>query len=111
MLKGEQADIVAVQQTLLGIDQWQAGEWLAFRWHLPEVAVRTLAHVTDEAYTGRHSDVVAIVRAASRWARGQIDNEPTPLVVEGLSPEAASVVEAEVGDRLEDLRKVAAAFS
>jgi HD-like signal output (HDOD) protein len=110
VLNDDQADIVDLQRTLLGIDQWQAGEWLGFRWHLPEVAVRTLAHITDDTYTGRHSDVVAIVRAASRWAHDQINNVPTPLVVDGLSPETASAVETEVRDRLEDLRKVAAAF-
>jgi hypothetical protein len=44
VLNDDQADIVDLQRTLLGIDQWQAGEWLAFRWHLPEVAIRTLAH-------------------------------------------------------------------
>lgn len=107
----EQSDVVELERALLGIDHWQAGEWLAFRWHLPEVAVDTLAHIADESYSGRHCAVVDIVRAAGQWAHDHINNVDTSLQIDGLPEDMARLVEVEVADRLEDLRKIATSFS
>jgi HD-like signal output (HDOD) protein len=103
-------DPIELERALLGIDHWQAGEWLAFRWHLPDVAIHTLAHIADETYAGPHSAVVDIVRAASRWAHDQINDVDTSLQIDGLPEHVTSTVEVEITDRLEELRKVAASF-
>ncbi len=103
-------DPVELERALLGIDHWQAGAWLAFRWHLPEVAVHTLAHIADATYAGPHNAVVEIVRAASAWAHDHITDGDTPLSIAGLAEDLTRIVEVEVAERLDDLRKVAASF-
>ena len=103
-------DPIELERALLGVDHWQAGEWLAFRWHLPDVAIHTLGHIADETYAGPHGAVVDIVRAASQWAHDQIHAVDTRLHIDGLPEHVASTVEVEIADRLEELRKVAASF-
>lgn len=102
---------VELERALLGTDHWQAGEWLAFRWHLPEVALHTLAHIVDASYSGPHGAVVDIVRAASQWSHDHINDLDSTLKIDGLPEDIARVVEVQVADRLEELRKVAATFS
>ena len=109
--KDRTLDRLGVEQDLLGIDHRQAGEWLAFNWHLPEVVVRTLGNIADPGYQGEHAAVVDIVRAASRWADDCLSARESTLSVAGVAEETSHAVQEEVLGRLQRLRALAGAFT
>lgn len=104
---GVDQDVAALERRLLGVDRWEAGAWLALRWHLPEVVVHTLGHLANELYDGPHVAVVRVVRAARRWA--EVCNGPAaPLDIPGVPATASAAAVAEVARRMDELRAMAA---
>jgi HD-like signal output (HDOD) protein len=98
---------MALEYRLLGVDRWRAGEWLAFRWHLPDVLGHTLGHVRDEGYNGPYAAVVEVVRAARRWVDGMMLTGAGEFRATGVPPEAAEAATAELSQRWEQLNAFA----
>lgn len=101
----------APERALLGVDRWQAGQWLALRWHLPEVVLHTLGALGEARYQGPHAEVTGIVKSASRWVDARLRGAEATLSIPGISDHLAAAAEHEVAERLEDLRAMAAMFT
>lgn len=101
----------APERAVLGIDRWQAGQWLALRWHLPEVVLHTLGALGERGYQGPHAEVTAIVKSASRWVHARLCGKEATLSIPGISDDLAAAAEQEVAERLDDLRAMAAMFA
>ena len=99
---------LAPERALLGVDRWQAGQWLALRWHLPEVVLHTLGALGEADYQGPHTEVTGIVKSASRWVHARLRGAEMALSIPGISDELAASAEHEVTEQLEDLRAMAA---
>ena len=98
---------VSLEQRLLGVDRWRAGEWLAYRWHLPEVLGHTLGHLRDERYTGPYLPVVEIVRAGRAWVDARMAGEDGGLSAVGVPPATAAAAVAELNQRWDQLNAFA----
>lgn len=109
--KDPSCDPIAVEQAVLGVDHKQAGEWLAFRWHLPEVVVHSLADSAAQPVPEEHAGVVEIVRAASLWTDDYVIGREVALHVPSLPEEFTVAVEQEIIGRLDRLRALAGAFT
>ena len=101
----------APERALLGVDRWQAGQWLALRWHLPEVVLHTLGALGEPGYEGPHAEVAAVVTSASRWVHARLRGMEATLSIPGVSDHLAAAAEHEIAERLEDLRTMAAMFA
>ncbi len=101
------AAAISLENRLLGVDRWRAGEWLAFRWHLPEVLGHTLGHLRDEAYSGPYARVVEVVRASRQWVDETMGGEEVEFRPPGLSWESAAEAAAELTERWDQLNAFA----
>jgi HD-like signal output (HDOD) protein len=99
------------ERAILGVDRWQAGQWLALRWHLPEVVLHTLAALGEASYQGPYAEVTGIVKSAHRWVHDHLRGAEVTLSVPGISDELAAAAEHEVTEQLKDLRAMAAMFT
>lgn len=100
-------DPVELERLHLGVDRWQAGEWLAFRWHLPEPVQHTMSFFYSGCYEGPHQSLVQVVAAARAWVLASLAGE-----LPDLNPPDAAAAEfqrivAQFHGRLDELRALA----
>ena len=110
-LEHPEANVTEIERSVLGVDRWEAGGWLAVRWHLPEVVAHTLGNLTNTSYQGPHTAVIGVIRAASDWTREFAWGVAAEFVVPGVPDEVAAAAVGEVESRLEDLRAMAASLA
>lgn len=97
-----------LERSLLGVDRWEAGGWLAYRWHLPEVVVHTLGNLGNPDYDGPHGSVIAVVHAARQWALGMSGGAPSTLQIPEVPAEVSAAATEDLLFRLDDLKAMAA---
>lgn len=103
-------DPVELEQVHLAVDRWQAGEWLAYRWQLPEQVQQVIAFFGNRSPEGSHHSLVQVVAAARTWVMACLDGE-----LPDIEPPDAAAAEFQriVGrfhGRLDELRNLAAAL-
>lgn len=109
----EEAPFVRREQAVLGLDHCEAGAMLAYKWHLPQGAIRVLQHYLDPDYRGEHWRLSALVGLCAHLvgleARGEERPAPSPQRLEALGLEVETVLDAvdEVGRQREELRNMA----
>jgi HD-like signal output (HDOD) protein len=103
-----EAPVGPLEEQYVGVDRWRAGEWLAFRWHLPETLVHTLGHMRNPAYEGPHAPVVELVRSARSWTEAMIAGAPIDFQVPAVAPEVAASAAVEIAAAWEELRAMSA---
>lgn len=64
-------------QEQLGTDHYQAGVWLANKWHLPAPLLLVMEHHYDRDYRGKEWALVLLEGIAARWANQIIDEHET----------------------------------
>lgn len=104
---GDRDGSVSMERELIGIDRWQAGEWLAFRWHLPEPIIHTLGQLANPAYDATHLAVIEVVRAARDWVLARTGDEPIVFRVAGIEEDLTSSVADELSERWDELVSLA----
>lgn len=62
------SDIVAIQQRVIGLDQYQVGSELCRLWQLPAVVVESIALHRQDATSSPYADIAAIVRFSNQLA-------------------------------------------
>ena len=102
------ASASALEAQIVGIDRWRAGEWLAFRWHLPEVLVHTMGQLSNLAYDGPYAPVVELVRAARGWVEAMAAGSPIELRIADLESDLAASAAAEIAASWEELSAMTA---
>lgn len=100
---GDQDDSSALEQQLTGVNRWQAGEWLAVRWHLPEPVTATLGQVANPNYDGEHQPIVAVVSAARHWMLARDSGVPIDFRVPGVDSDLTDAVAEELNHRWDNL--------
>jgi HD-like signal output (HDOD) protein len=105
------SDLMALQQKHLGVDSWQAGEWLAFQWHLPEQVQHTIGFFTTRDYQGPHRALVQVVAAARAWVLASLAGD----LPEVTPPDAAAAefqrIVGRFRSRLDELQALAASLA
>jgi HD-like signal output (HDOD) protein len=101
-------DPIELEHVHLGVDRWQAGEWLAFRWQLPEQVQHCIGFFSSGSYAGPHQALVQVVAAARAWVMASLAGD-----LPDLNPPDAAAAEFQriVGrfhGRLDALKALAA---
>ena len=55
------SDLILLERDYLGIDSWQAGEALAFHWHLPKAVQQVMDHFAGREAQGPHRALIQVV--------------------------------------------------
>jgi HD-like signal output (HDOD) protein len=101
------SDPIALQREYLGIDCWQAGEVLAFHWHLPESVQQVVAHFGGSQAQGNQQALVQVVVAARTWVKAALAGELPDI----MPPDAAAAefhrIVAAFRSRLDELGHLA----
>lgn len=101
-------DLIELERVHLGVDRWQAGEWLTFRWQLPEQVQHSIGYLARGDYQGPHMALVQVVAAARAWVMAcladELPNVPAP---DAAAAEFQRIVGAFHG-RLDELKALAA---
>ncbi|MCG8488988.1 MAG: HDOD domain-containing protein [Chromatiales bacterium] len=111
--QGSDADLLALETEMLGINHRQAGAWLADRWHLPELVVSAIAQVNEPGESS-HAKEVTLVGAVSCWL-SEPEQEEQPIAdctselsdCCGLSAETIAVVKSGFIDEEEEIKVIA----
>lgn len=111
-------DLFALERDIIGVDQWESGEWLLRRWHLPEAVPEVVGNFTKRDYGGQYFCHLESVRAASHWIDAQMSSEPIALSdnldmqrVLGLEHQECSKIEERFLSQSDNLRAVAMLLS
>lgn len=72
------SDMNEMERRHLGMDSWQAGEWLAFRWQLPEPVIQTISYFAN-GEAGDYLALARVVQAARVWVAATLKGD-TPDV-------------------------------
>lgn len=96
-------------RTAVGVDQMQAGGWLARKWHLPRNIVLAMEHHKDLGYRGDCWPVVLLVaygerRAQQLCASGDMGCEPELEALLGLEEKAVDRMRLKIGGQFEELK-------
>lgn len=99
-------------RTVLGMDQGQAGGWLARKWHLPRDIVCVMEHHKDTDFRGDFWPIVLLVGYAERQAvrlftEGVMANEPEIESFLGISEVTLERMQHTLEEQLEDLHSMA----
>lgn len=101
----------------LEIDHYQAGVWLGSKWHFPRELLLVMEHHYNPAYRGDHWPLVLLEGLSARWAnqildgRERLDGEEESLVILGLAASAVAELRARMGEQLDRVHAIAAAFT
>lgn len=107
---------VALQQEQLGIDGIAAGEWLARRWHLPEVVVQVIgsqeAAECDLAYHG-HAELIVGVSGWLNRPPGSsgLAHEDALRRIAGLEESSLQAAEANYSEQCQELEALSELLS
>jgi HD-like signal output (HDOD) protein len=69
------SDLIELERQHLGMDSWQAGEWLAFRWQLPEPVTQTIAFFANGEEAGKYRALVRVVESARVWVEASLKGD------------------------------------
>jgi HD-like signal output (HDOD) protein len=100
---GDHAAALALERQLTGVDRWQAGQWLAFRWHLPEPVTHTLGQMANPAYAAKYLPILQVVRAARAWMLAKDDGAPIEFRVPDVAADLTDAVAEELNERWDEL--------
>jgi HD-like signal output (HDOD) protein len=93
------SDLITLQRQHLGLDSWQAGEWLAFRWQLPEPVTDTIGYFATGVAQGPYGTLVALARD---WMVANLEGRP-PVA----DDECLAAATADFSGKLDELRALA----
>ena len=68
--------LVTLERQHLGLDSWEAGEWLAFRWQLPEPVAETIGYLANGGHEGPNEALVQLVGQARSWMLATLEERP-----------------------------------
>lgn len=96
-------------RSCLGVDQMQAGSWLARKWHLPRNIVLTMEHHKEPGYRGDFWPTVQLVAYCERQAQrlystGNMEIEPGMAALLGLKEDAADKICLAIEGQLEEIK-------
>jgi HD-like signal output (HDOD) protein len=99
-------------RTVLGMDQAQAGGWLARKWHLPRDIVCVMEHHKQLDYRGDFWPIVLLVGYAERQALRLFTNETMSREPEfesllGIGDSALAKIQLTIDGQLDDLHTMA----
>jgi HD-like signal output (HDOD) protein len=99
-------------RTVLGMDQAQAGGWLARKWHLPRDIVCVMEHHKMVDYRGDFWPIVLLVGYAERQAlrlftNGTVMREPELESLLGIGEPALEKMQLTLDGQLDDLHSMA----
>jgi HD-like signal output (HDOD) protein len=104
-------ELTALQEQYLGVDSWQAGEWLSFQWHLPEQVQHTIGFFATRDYQGPHRALVQVVAAARAWVLASLAGDlPDVTPPDAAAAEFQRIV-GRFRARLDELRALAATLA
>ncbi len=100
-------------RTVLGMDQAQAGGWLARKWHLPRDIVCVMEHHKQPDYRGNFWPIVLLVGYAERQAvrlfrEGAVAREPEFESLLGIGESVLEKMHLILDGQLDDLHTMAA---
>lgn len=100
-------------RTVLGMDQAQAGGWLARKWHLPRDIVCVMEHHKLQDYRGDFWPIVLLVGYAERQAvrlfrEGELAREPEFESLLGIGESVLEKMHLILDGQLDDLHTMAA---
>ncbi len=101
-------DIVELERVHLGVDRWQAGEWLAFRWQLPEVVQHTIGFLARAQHSGSNLALVQVVAAARAWVSASLADELPDVPAPDAAAAQFQRIVHEFHGRLDELKQLAA---
>jgi len=95
-------------RAVLGVDQMQAGAWLARKWHLPRDIFCVMEHYKDPGYRGDFWSVALLVgycerRAQRLFAMGDLGHEPESEALLGIGEAAMEKMRLTIDGQLEEL--------
>jgi HD-like signal output (HDOD) protein len=99
-------------RTVLGMDQAQAGGWLARKWHLPRDIVCVMEHHKQTDYRGDFWPIVLLVGYAERqalrlYSDGAVTREPELESFLGIGETALEKMQLTLDGQLDDLHTMA----
>lgn len=100
----------------LGIDQLQAGGWLARKWHLPRDIILVMEHHKDAGYRGDYWPIALLVGYCERQSQhlfeeGALHVEPGIDSLLGIDQDVLDRIRGSLGGQLEDLLAMASLMS
>jgi HD-like signal output (HDOD) protein len=101
----QESDLATLERRHLGLDSWQAGEWLAFRWQLPDPVAHTIGYFASGACEGPDAALVQLVQQARAWMIASLDGQAVEAADDRLEQATA-----DFSDRLDELRSLAASL-
>jgi len=101
-------DPIELERLHLGVDRWQAGEWLAFRWHLPEQVQHSIGFFGSGSYEGSHQALVQVVAAARAWVMASLAGDLPDLNPPDAAAEEFQRIVTHFHGRLDELKALAA---
>lgn len=105
--KTPEIDVISLEQDLIGMDHWQAGEWLAVRWSLPESVLHSISYLREHRINENNANLVQIIRACRFWTLAQLGGEETELRVAGVDDGLLDDAAIDLVDKLDDLMSLA----
>jgi HD-like signal output (HDOD) protein len=100
-------------RTAMGVDQMQAGGWLARKWHLPRNIVLVMEHHKEPGYRGDFWPIVMLVAYCERGAQrlfsvGDMGREPETEALLGFGETAVDKIRRTIEGQLEELKTMVA---
>lgn len=95
-------------RAVLGVDQMQAGAWIARKWHLPRDIYCVMEHCKDPGYRGDFWSIALLVgycerRAQRLFATGDLGHEPESEALLGIGEAALEKMRLTIEGQLEEL--------
>ncbi len=78
-LSNPELDIIDLQREYIGIDWIGAGEWLAHRWHLPDMVVQTTVSLATGECDPEYKYGACLIRGVSEWLEQNVDGASVAL--------------------------------
>jgi len=104
-------DLLQLEQRFLDTDHILSGEWLARRWHLPEVVGDTIAYQRCDDYQGAYTVELCITQGIDRWLQKRGPDQVTRLAdvvclkrLPGLDEHSLADIENRYSKQAEELR-------
>lgn len=73
------AELIAAERERIGVDQHQAGSWLAHRWQLPAELVMVIMHHHELGYRGPAWPTCLLIGLCARWVQSRLDGLEDPM--------------------------------
>lgn len=99
--------LVEHERTIIGMDHWAAGAFLARHWHLPPIVGASIERFDDVADPRGGRQIIHLVRAARQWLTGVVAGRPDTMRVAGVGEAYCDQHSAAFLDRYDALRVLA----